>query len=140
MKKGEKTLRTQHIARIAEFFLLETDSIYKKLKEETKVSNMHVKKAFEYIQNGLPYYDMNSILYEVCKEAGGRYMCEWHTHEFERNKYRTTQSLSCVCNGKLYYTKTSGIEGINSILEQIGFQERLSEPKDFINLVVWKEE
>jgi len=32
----------------------------------------------------------------------------------------------------------SGIEGVNSILNQIGFEKRLSQPKDFNILVVWK--
>ena len=68
MKKGEKTQRTLHIERIAEFFLLQPETVEKKLKEETKVSNIHVKKAYSNLCNGLPYYDMNEILRELAIE------------------------------------------------------------------------
>lgn len=145
MKKGEKSTRTLNIERIAEFFILQPQSVEKKLKEETKVSNMHVKKAFENISNGLPYYDMNAILYELCKELSElqnlncRFICEWEVREYEPNKFKTTQGIDCWCNGKHHFTKRSGIEGINDILNQIGFEgDRLQEPKNFLELVVWK--
>lgn len=146
MKKGEKSIRTLNIEKIAEFFLLEFKTVEKKLKEETKVSNMHVKKAYSNLCNGLPYYDMNAILYELCKELSElqnlncRFICEWEIREYEPNKFKTTQGIDCWCNGKHHFTKRSGIDGINDILNQIGFEgDRLEEPKDFNNLVVWKE-
>lgn len=145
MKKGEKSTRTKNIEKIAEFFLLQPRSVEKKLNEETKLSNIHIKKAFEYISNGLPYYDMNAILYEVCKELSElqnlncRFICEWEIREYESNKFKTTQGIDCWCNGKHHFTKKSGIEGINDILEQIGFEgDRLQDPETFLNLVVWK--
>lgn len=145
MKKGEKSTRTLNIERIAQFFLLEFKTVEKKLKEETKLSNIHIKKAFEYISNGLPYYDMNAILYELCKELSElqnlncRFICEWEIREYEPNKFRTTQGIDCWCNGKQYFTKKSGIEGINDILNQIGFEgDRLQEPENFLELIIWK--
>ena len=145
MKKGEKSQRTINIEKIAQFFLLEFKTVEKKLKEETKFSNIHIKKAFEYISNGLPYYDMNAILYELCKELSElqnlncRFICEWEIKEYEPNKFRTTQGIDCWCNGKQYFTKKSGIEGINDILNQIGFEgDRLQEPENFLELIIWK--
>lgn len=144
MKKGEKSTRTLNIERIAEFFLLEFKTVEKKLKEETKVSNIHVKKAYSNLCNGLPCYDMNAILYEVCKEVSKmsnhtyRFICSWSVIEYDINYSKMTQSLECWSDGKQYFTKHSGIEGINTILEQLGFDKRLSEPKNFLELVVWK--
>ena len=144
MKKGEKTQRTLNIERIAEFFLLQPETVEKKLNEETKTSNMHVKKALENISNGLPYYDMNAILYEVCKEVSKmsnhtyRFICSWSVIEYDINYSKRTQSLECWTDGKQYFTKRSGIDGINDILNQIGFEGyRLQEPKNFLELVVW---
>lgn len=139
MKKEEKSIKTQRVEKLAEFFGIGTTAIYNQLREETKLSNVHTKKAYSNLCNGLPYYDMNAIVYEVCKKvADCRFTCEWEIREYEPNKYKIRQGLDCWCNGRNYFTKVSGIEGINDILNQIGFNVRLEEPKNFLELVVWK--
>jgi hypothetical protein len=140
MKKGEKTTRTQHIEKIATFFDLEKRTVELKLKEETKISNIYIKKAFWSLENGLPHYDMNEIIREVSIEIAEltdkvcRFMLVYNT-DYDSN---TKQSLECMCNGKNYFTKRSGVEGINDILFQIGVAIELYEPITIFNLVVWK--
>jgi len=140
MKKGEKTTRTQHLEKIATFFDVTKRTVEKQLKEETKLSNLHTKKAFWCLENGLSHYDMNEILREVTIELSEktnlifRFLLIWNIGYDGKTK----QELQCICNGAEYNTKTSGIEGINSILEQIGLNSRLEEPTNIFNLVVWK--
>lgn len=141
MKKGEKSTRTLNIEKIAEFFGIGTTAIYNQLREETKTSNLHVKKAFEYISNGLPYYDMNELLRLLCIDLSEwnylcRFTCCWNIDSDGKIK----QSLDCVCNGVKYFSLHSGIDGINDILQQIGMIYKLNEPKTFTNLKVWSYE
>lgn len=141
MKKGERTTRTINIEKIAEFFLLEFKTVEKQLTDETKLSNIHIKKAFEYISNGLPYYDMNELLRLLCIDLSQwnylcRFTCCWNIDSDGKIK----QSLDCVCNGKVYFSLKSGIDGINDILQQIGMIYKLNEPKTFTNLKVWSYE
>lgn len=139
MKKGEKSTRTLNIEKIAEFFGIGTTAIYNQLREETKTSNLHVKKAYSNLRDGLPYYDMNELLRLLCIELSkSGYLCRFTTCWNIDSDGKIKQSLDCVCNGVKYFSLHSGIDGINDILQQIGFEKRLSEPKNFINLVVWK--
>ena len=141
MKKGEKSTRTINIEKIAQFFLLEFKTVEKQLTAETKLSNIHIKKAFEYISNGLPYYDMNELLRLLCIDLSEwnylcRFTCCWNIDSDGKIK----QSLDCVCNGTVYFSLKSGIDGINDILQQIGMIYKLNEPKTFTNLKVWSYE
>lgn len=135
-----KLNKTEIMEKLADYLQVTFRTIQNHLSEDVNYTNLHTKKMFWEIQQGLPHYDMSKILrdvnIEVCDYTNKvcRFLLVYNTFEG-----RTTQQLECVCNGKLYYTKTSGIDGINSILEQIGFEKRLSEPKNYINLVVWKE-
>jgi len=141
MKKEEKSTRTINIERIAEFFLFQPETVEKKLKEETKVSNVHVKKAYKFINDGLPYYDMNELLRLLCIDLSEwnylcRFTCCWNIDSDGKIK----QSLDCVCNGVVYFSLKSGIDGINDILNQIGMIYKINEPKTFTNLKVWSYE
>lgn len=138
MEERKKLNKTEIMQKLANFLQVKFRTIQNHLFDDVNYYNLHTKKMFWEIQQGLPYYDMNKILREVSIEVAEtnnicRFILCYNTIEG-----KTTQQLECVCNGKLYFTKISGIEGINSILEQIGFEKRLEEPKDYINLVVWK--
>jgi hypothetical protein len=138
MKKGQKKEKVLIIENLQEFFQLSRQIIYLQLKQETKLSNLHIKKAFWEMQNGLPYYDMNKILREVSIELADNDLICRFTLCYSISDGATTQNLECICNGKHYLTMMQGIEGINSILNQIGFEKRLEEPRNIYNLVVWK--
>jgi len=140
MKRGEKTLRTQQIERIAEFFLLQPETVEKKLLQETKLSNLQIKKAYWSISNGLPYYDLNELLRMLCIELSNHnYLCRFTPCYSIDSDGKTTQNLECVCNGKKLFSLRAGVDGINDILQQIGFEKTLIEPKTFLQLLLWKE-
>jgi len=134
----EEFIKTQRVERIAEFFGIGTTAIYNQLREETKLSNVHTKKAYKFMSEGLPYYDLNELLRLLCIELANYNLICRFTVCWSIDSDKLSQNLECVCNGKHYLTMMSGIEGVNSILNQIGFEKRLSQPKDFNILVVWK--
>jgi hypothetical protein len=138
MKKEEKSIKTQRVEKLAEFFRIGTTAIYNQLREPTKLSNLNTKKAYKFMSEGLPYYDINELLRLLCVELANYNLICRFTVCWSIADSSITQNLECVCNGKHYLTMISGIDGINSILNQIGFEKRLEEPKDFNNLVVWK--
>lgn len=141
MKKEEKSIKTQRVEKLAEFFGIGTTAIYNQLREETKLSNVHTKKAYYNLCNGLPWYDMNELLRLLCIDLSEwnylcRFTCCWNIDSDGKIK----QSLDCVCNGKVYFSLKSGVDGINDILQQIGMIYKINEPKTFTNLKVWSYE
>jgi hypothetical protein len=145
MKLGYKTEKTQRIEILSEFFGLEPKTISNQINQETKLSNLQIKKAYWSISEGLPYYDMNELLRLLCIELSNSNLICRFTVCWSIDSDKLSQNLECVCNGKHYLTMMSGIEGINSILNQIGFKgdsqkligTSICEPLNYNNLLIW---
>ena len=140
MKLGYKTEKTKLIEKLAEFYGLEPKTVSNQINQETKLSNLQIKKAYWSIINGLPYYDLNELIRMLCIELSNyNYLCRFTPCYSIDSDGKTTQNLECICNGKKLFSLRAGVDGINDILQQIGFEKRLEEPKTFLQLLVWKE-
>lgn len=140
MQEKEKLNKTEIMQKLADYLQVTFRTIQNHLSEDVNYTNLHTKKMFWEIQNGLPYYDLNELLIMLCIELSNlNYLCRFTPCYSIDSDGKTTQNLECICNGKKLFSLRAGVDGINDILQQIGFEKRLSEPKTFLQLLVWIE-